>query len=105
MQYALAIDRGNERVNYLADPRHPAFLRLIGMTADAGRKANIPVSVCGEIGGDPELAPLLIGLGVEELSMIAAQIPLVKKAIRAVRFSDCEVLAQKALETGFGNGA
>jgi phosphotransferase system enzyme I (PtsI) len=98
MQYALAIDRGNERVSYLADPRHPAFLRLIKMTVEAGRHAKIPVSVCGEIGGDPALAPLLIGLGVEELSMTAAQIPHVKKAIRAVRFSDCEALARKALK-------
>jgi phosphotransferase system enzyme I (PtsI) len=98
MQYALAIDRGNERVNYLTDPRHPAFLRLIRMTVDAGRKAKIPVSVCGEIGGNPNLVPLLIGLGVDELSMTAAQIPLVKKAIRAVRFSDCEALAREALK-------
>jgi phosphotransferase system enzyme I (PtsI) len=98
MQYSLAIDRGNERVNYLADPLHPAFLRLIKMTADAGRKAKIPVSVCGEIGGDPSLTPLLIGLGVDELSMNAAQIPLVKKAIRAARFSDCAALAEKALK-------
>jgi phosphotransferase system enzyme I (PtsI) len=97
MQYTLAIDRGNERVNYLSDPRHPAFLRLIKMTVDAGRKAKIPVSVCGEIGGNPDLSPLLIGLGVDELSMTAAQIPLVKKAIRAVRLSDCKLLAQKAL--------
>jgi phosphotransferase system enzyme I (PtsI) len=103
MQYALAIDRGNERVHYLADSRHPAFLRLIKMTADAGRAANIPVSVCGEIGGDPALAPLLIGLGVDELSMSAPQIPLVKKAIRAVRFSDCEALAQEALKSGSAN--
>jgi phosphotransferase system enzyme I (PtsI) len=100
MQYALAIDRGNERVNYLADPLHPAFLRLIKMTVDAGRKAGIPVSVCGEIGGDPNLAPLLIGLGVDELSMTAAHIPLIKKAIRAVRFTECEALAQKALKQG-----
>jgi phosphotransferase system enzyme I (PtsI) len=98
MQYTLAVDRGNERVNYLSDPRHPAFLRLIKMTADAGRAAKIPVSVCGEIGGDPGLAPLLIGLGIDELSMTAAQIPLVKKAVRAVRFTDCALLAQKALE-------
>jgi phosphotransferase system enzyme I (PtsI) len=97
MQYTLAIDRGNERVSYLADPRHPAFLRLIKMTVTAGRQANIPVSICGETGGNPELAPILVGLGVDELSMAAAQIPLVKKAIRKVRFSDCENLAQELL--------
>jgi phosphotransferase system enzyme I (PtsI) len=97
MQYTLAIDRDNERVNYLADPRHPAFLRLIKMTVTAGHRANIPVSICGETGGVPELAPLLIGIGVDELSMAAAQIPRVKKAIREVRFSDCETLAQKLL--------
>jgi phosphotransferase system enzyme I (PtsI) len=97
MQYTLAIDRGNERVNYLADPRHPAFLRLIKMTVVAGHEAGIPVSICGETGGNPELAPLLIGLGVDELSMTAAQIPFVKKAIREVRFSDCETLAHEML--------
>jgi phosphotransferase system enzyme I (PtsI) len=97
MQYTLAIDRGNEQVNYLADPRHPAFLRLIKMTVTAGHEANIPVSICGETGGNPELAPLLVGLGVDELSMVAAQIPYVKKAIREVRFSDCEALAQELL--------
>jgi phosphotransferase system enzyme I (PtsI) len=97
MQYTLAIDRGNERVSYLADPRHPAFLRLIKMTVKAGHEAGIPVSICGETGGNPELAPILVGLGVDELSMAAAQIPLVKKAIRKVRFSDCEALAEELL--------
>jgi phosphotransferase system enzyme I (PtsI) len=97
MQYAFAVDRGNERVNYLADPRHPAFLRLIQMTVAAGHKENIPVSVCGEIGGNPDLVPLLIGLGVDEFSMTAAQIPLVKQAVRAARFSECESLARNAL--------
>jgi phosphotransferase system enzyme I (PtsI) len=97
MQYTLAIDRGNERVSYLGNQQHPAFLRLIRMTVEAGHRAKIPVAVCGEIGGDPGLAPLLLGRGVDELSMTASQIPLVKKAIRAVRFSDCEALAQKAL--------
>jgi phosphotransferase system enzyme I (PtsI) len=98
MQYALAVDRGNERVNYLADPHHPAFLRLINMTAAAGSNARIPVSICGEAGGNPELTPLLIGLGIDELSMIAAQIPQVKNVIRSVRLSDCENLARKALK-------
>jgi phosphotransferase system enzyme I (PtsI) len=97
MQYTLAIDRGNERVSYLGNPQHLAVLRLIRMTVEAGHRAKIPVAICGEIGGDPGLAPLLIGLGVDELSMTASQIPLVKKAIRAVRFSDCEALAQKAM--------
>lgn len=98
MQYTLAVDRGNERVGYLADPRHPAFLRLIKMTSDAGQEADIPVSVCGEIGGDPGMIPLLIGLGIGELSMTAAQIPPVKQAIRLLRLSDCERRAQKALK-------
>jgi phosphotransferase system enzyme I (PtsI) len=94
----MAVDRGNERVGYLADPRHPAFLRLIKMTSDAGQEAKIPVSVCGEIGGDPAMIPLLIGMGIGELSMTAMQIPPVKQAIRLLRLSDCEKLAQKALK-------
>lgn len=80
-QYALAVDRGNERVAHLGDPCHPAVLSLIRRTVLAGREAGVTVSVCGEMAGNPATALLLLGLGVERLSMNPAAIPLVKEAI------------------------
>ena len=82
--YTLAIDRGEERVAYLYNPLHPAVLRLIQFTVEAGLRARIPVSVCGEIAGDPRFTALLIGLGVRELSMTAKAIPRVKSRILSI---------------------
>src|SRR3546814_4908703 len=72
--YTLAIDRGEERVAYLYNPLHPAVLRLIQFTVEAALRQRIPVSVCGEIAGDPRFTALLVGLGVRELSMTAKSI-------------------------------
>ena len=91
IQYSLAIDRGNQYVAHLYEPFHPAVLRMIYQTVQAGKNGNIPVSLCGEMAGDPLCAPLLIGFGVEELSMRPAVIPLVK---RLLRHSNCEDLRQ-----------
>ena len=66
--YTLAIDRGDEQVAHLYNPLHPAVLRLIQFATEAALRARIPVSVCGEIAGDPRYAPLLLGLGIRELS-------------------------------------
>ena len=82
--YTLAIDRANEAVANLFDPTHPAVLRLMQFSAEAGLRAGIPVSICGEIAGDPRFAALLVGLGFKELSMTAASIPRVKQRIRAM---------------------
>jgi phosphotransferase system enzyme I (PtsI) len=82
--YTLAIDRGEERVAYLYNPLHPAVLRLIQFTVEAGLRARIPVSVCGEIAGDPRFTALLVGLGVRELSMTAKAIPRVKSRILSI---------------------
>lgn len=79
--YTLAIDRGEEQVAHLFNPLHPAVLRLIQFTVEAALRARIPVSVCGEIAGDPRFTALLIGLGVRELSMTAKAIPRVKNRI------------------------
>jgi phosphotransferase system enzyme I (PtsI) len=81
-QYTLAIDRTDEQVAHLYDPLHPAVLRLVQFTTEAALRARIPVSVCGEIAGDPRFTALLLGLGIRELSMAAARIPLVKQRIR-----------------------
>ena len=79
--YALAIDRGDQWVAHLYDPLHPSVLRLIQIASSAALRARIPVSVCGEMAGDPRLAGLLLGLGFRELSMAAASIPAVKQQI------------------------
>jgi phosphotransferase system enzyme I (PtsI) len=81
-QYTLAIDRGEELVAHLYNPLHPAVLRLIQFATEAALRARIPVSVCGEIAGDPRYAPLLLGLGIRELSMAATALPRVKQRIR-----------------------
>ncbi len=81
-QYTLAIDRTDEAVAHLYNPLHPAVLRLIQFSVEAANRARIPVSVCGEMAGDPRLAAVLLGLGVGELSMAAPSIPRVKQTIR-----------------------
>ncbi len=82
--YTLAIDRGDEQVAHLYNPLHPAVLRLIQFTTEAALRARIPISVCGEIAGDPRYAALLLGLGIRELSMAAASLPRVKQRIRSL---------------------
>jgi len=82
IQYTLAIDRVDDAVNYLYDPMHPAILALIKMTLDAGRKAGIPVSMCGEMAGDTRFTRLLLGLGLSEFSMQASSLLEVKSIVR-----------------------
>lgn len=96
-QYVLATDRTNSSVAALADPLHPAVLRLIQLTCQAAAANGIPVSICGEIGGDPAAVPLLIGLGLTELSVPVPAIPLVKAAIRRTNQAACVALAAQAL--------
>ena len=97
VQYSLAVDRGNEKVGYLAQPSHPAVLRLIKMTIDAAHKRGIKAAMCGELAGDPSATALLLGLGLDEFSMAAASIPLVKRIIRSTGMEDFRELAEKAL--------
>jgi len=97
IQYTLAIDRGNEKVNYLAQPTHPAVLRFLKQTIDAAHKRGISAAMCGELAGESSVTPLLLGMGLDEFSMIALSIPRIKQIIRGVRFADCEKLAASAL--------
>lgn len=83
IQYTLAIDRTNEQVSYLYQPYHPAILRLLHMTATAARQAQIDITMCGEIAGDPKYITPLLGLGLNALSMNAISIPRVKKLLRS----------------------
>src|SRR2546430_15501269 len=97
IQYSLAIDRSNENVSYLYEPLHPALLRLIKGVIDAGKKAGIPVSMCGEMASDPIYAIVLLGLGLEIFSMNPSSIPVIKNVIRAARYRDCKRIADVAL--------
>jgi phosphoenolpyruvate-protein kinase (PTS system EI component) len=96
-QYTLAADRGNERVAALADPLHPAVLELIRRSAAAATAAGRWTGVCGELAGDALATPLLIGLGVRELSMSAPAIPHVKRAVRETDLASARALARDAL--------
>ena len=100
VQYTLAVDRVNELVTNLYEPTHPAILKLIKNTIDVGHEHGLWTGVCGEMGGNPLLVPLLIGLGIDELSLNAPGVPLVKAVIRSLRFSEAEELAHEALRSG-----
>jgi phosphoenolpyruvate-protein kinase (PTS system EI component) len=93
-QYVLAIDRANLRVSYLARPQHPAVLRAIRETVAAARRRKIPVGSCGDMGSNPILAILLIGLGVDSISAAAAAIPSLKKAIRSLSYEKAREWAE-----------
>jgi phosphotransferase system enzyme I (PtsI) len=99
-QYTLAIDRGDEQVADLYDPFHPAVLRLIEFTTAAAWRANIPVSMCGELAGDPRATGLLLGLGLRELSMSPYRLPPVKQRILHLAMPDCVNLAKSVLAEG-----
>ena len=100
IQYTLAVDRVNEHVAYLYEPLHPAMLRLIDMAVRAGRDCGIPVGLCGEMAGDAAVAPILLGLGLTELSMNAVAIPQVKQVVRDARVAELVALAREALTLG-----
>ncbi|HLX96509.1 MAG TPA: phosphoenolpyruvate--protein phosphotransferase [Verrucomicrobiae bacterium] len=96
IQYTLAADRTNEKVSHLYEPTHPAIIRLIKTTVDAAHQHGIWVGVCGEIAGDPVLAPLLIGLGVDELSAAPTVVAQVKYIVRRLRLTEAQALAEFA---------
>jgi phosphoenolpyruvate-protein phosphotransferase len=98
IQYALAVDRVNERIAHLYEPSHPAVLRLLKMIADAAHAHNIWVGVCGEMAGDIALIPLLLGLGVDELSASATLVPRVKRAVQSLAIPECQQLVDEALK-------
>jgi phosphotransferase system enzyme I (PtsI) len=99
IQYTLAVDRMNEKIAHLYEPTHPAIMRLIKQTVTAARKQNVWVSVCGEMAGDPTLTPLLIGLGVDELSAAPSVLPQLKYLIRRLKLADTQELAAFAIES------
>jgi phosphoenolpyruvate-protein phosphotransferase (PTS system enzyme I) len=97
IQYSLAVDRMNEKIAHLYEPTHPAIVRLIKMIVDAAHRHGVRVSVCGEMAGDPALVPLLLGLGVDELSAAPPLVPQIKFIIRRLKLSEAKELAEFAL--------
>jgi phosphotransferase system enzyme I (PtsI) len=98
IQYALAVDRVNEKLAHLYEPTHPAVLRLLKMITEAAHANNIWVGVCGEMAGDVALVPLLLGLGVDELSASATLVPRVKRAVQSLAIPECRKLVEQTLE-------
>ncbi|HDH97685.1 MAG TPA: phosphoenolpyruvate--protein phosphotransferase, partial [Deltaproteobacteria bacterium] len=98
IQYSLAIDRGNEYVAHLYEPLHPGVLRMIYRTIEAAHEAGIEAAVCGEMAGEPMYLPVLIGMGLDELSMNALDIPKIKRMIRMSNQNQCSALVRDLLE-------
>ena len=96
-QYTLAVDRMNENIGHLYQPLHPAVLRLIKHTIDASHEAKQITGMCGEMAGDPVATMILLGLGLDEFSMSASAIPVVKNIVRSVTVEECKAVAEKAL--------
>ena len=97
IQYSVAVDRTNDRIAYLFEPFHPGILKLLKMTVEAGHSNGIPVAVCGEISSDPTAALILLGMGMDELSMAPAFIPKIKRIIRSVKMDKVEKMVKKVL--------
>lgn len=97
VQYTLAVDRGNEQVGDLYQPLHPAVLEVLRRTVEGAREAGIPVAMCGEMAGNLRYLPVLVGLGLDELSMAAAAIPRVKRALGGIRRDACAEVVARAV--------
>jgi len=102
IQYALAVDRVNEKIAYLYEPVHPAVLRLIKNIIDSGHKENVWVGMCGEMAGEPPLALLLLGLGLDEFSVSPIVLPEIKRVIRSVTLTQAREIAEEALTLSTG---
>ncbi|MDQ2824547.1 MAG: phosphoenolpyruvate--protein phosphotransferase [Verrucomicrobiota bacterium] len=98
IQYAIAVDRVNEKIAHLYEPTHPSVLRLLKMIADAAHANEIWVGVCGEMAGDIALIPLLLGLGMDELSVGATLVPRVKRAVQTLAIPECQQLVDESLK-------
>jgi phosphoenolpyruvate-protein phosphotransferase (PTS system enzyme I) len=97
IQYTMAIDRGNRHVAYLYNPLHPAVIRLLKQVIDAGQRNNTPVYMCGEMAGEPLCIPILLGLGLSELSTNPQAIPIVKNAVRMLNLQETRGFVEKIL--------
>ena len=103
IQYALAVDRINEKIAYLYEPAHPAVLRLLKTIIETGHSKKIWVGICGEMAGDPLLTPVLVGLGIDEISTSPVMVPEIKKIVRMMTYKEAEEIAKQVLT--FNTGA
>jgi phosphotransferase system enzyme I (PtsI) len=103
IQYTLAVDRVNEKIAHLYEPTHPAILRLLRIITEAAHAHHIWVGVCGEMAGDVALVPLLLGLGVDELSAAATLVPRVKRAVQSLAIPECRDLVEETLKLNTGS--
>ncbi len=98
IQYSLAVDRVNEKIAYLYQPTHPAILKLIRMVIENAHAAGKWVGSCGEMSGDPAIALLLVGMGIDEISASPISLPKIKKAVRSIRYEDAKKIAEKVFQ-------
>ena len=98
IQYTLAMDRGNRRVSYLYRPLHPAILRSIRDVVDAGHAQGVWVGLCGEMGSETRLAEVLLGLGLDEISLHSAALPKIKQVIRWTDYAEARRVVDSLLE-------
>jgi phosphotransferase system enzyme I (PtsI) len=98
IQYSLAIDRGNKQVAHLYQPLDPAIIRMVKHVADVAKENDVKVFMCGEMAGAPHHIPLLLGMGMDELSMNPQSIPAVKRMIRALNLEDTRSFMQEVLK-------
>src|SRR5262245_7297585 len=96
-QSMLAVDRGNENVNALFDPMHPAVLRAIKNVADAAYHSRIPINVCGEMASNPAQVIMLLGLGLKDLSMTPSAIPAIRRLVRSIELETAQNIAAHAI--------
>ena len=98
IQYSIGVDRTNHHVSYLYQPLHPATLRTIKLVVDAAHQAGIEVSLCGEVASDPFCVPILLGMGIDSISLTPQAIPGIKRIIRQTNMHDCRILLKDVLE-------
>jgi len=103
IQYTLAVDRGNDRVSFLYKTLHPSIIRLIQLTMEAGHRHDIWVGMCGEMAGDPLAIPLLIGMGIDELSVSPVVLPRIKEIVRGLDSQQCRHLADTVIDFSSGS--
>ncbi len=97
IQYLIAVDRGNDIVSNLYQEFHPAVVRFLRRVIERGKKKGVPVAMCGEMAGDPLATILLLGLGLDEFSVVPNVLPEIKKIIRSVKMREAKKIAKKAL--------
>lgn len=97
IQYLLAVDRNNDHLSYLYDPMHPIIIRTMKYVVEKAHEVGVKVGLCGEMASDPQYSILLLGLGLDELSMIPASIPLIKQIVRSIRYADAREIFEHAV--------